>query len=42
MNEKKVNEAHFHISNTTKIPMTRKASEREFETSKENMEHGNV
>ena len=42
MNKRRVNETHLHISITTKIPITRKASDSEFKTSKENMEHMNV
>lgn len=42
MNKNRVSETHLHISNTTKIPITRKASDSEFKTSKENMEHRNV
>ena len=42
MNEKNVNKTHLHISNTTKIPITRKASNNKLKTFNENTEHRNV
>ena len=34
MNEKNFNKTHLHISNTTKIPTTRKAGDKELKTFK--------
>ena len=38
MNEKSVNKTPLHISNITKIPTTRKASNKKFKTFKEDAE----